>query len=293
MQCKFIFIIFLFILISNSLAQTDSLTLNEKNEKKGKKETGEIEKIYEKFKNFEYSDVILLTEEILKKQPDITKDKLMEILRMRAVSYYSTGDVNSSFTAFMDILKANPEYRFDPIITSPKIINFFEEIRSNFNKTISEQNTNLNTRNKNNPDLIKLTQHYNNQKKAIFRSLIFPGWGHFSIKKNKKGLLYSSANIGLIISSIYFINDSRQKEKKYLQETDKSIIDKRYDSFNSAYKNRNMILAAYSAFWVIAQIDLIKFSLPASNNQKYIAKINPYFSHNQYLYSGVSLQISF
>lgn len=282
MRYKFILIVLLFLLTSHNFAQTDSTSL------KGKKN---IEDIYTKFKNFEYSEVILLAEAVLKKQPDIAKDELMEILRMRAVSYYSTGDVSFSFTAFMDILKANPEYRFDPVITSPKIINFFEEIRSNFNKTKNEQNTNLNI--KNNPDLQKLTQSYNTQKKAIFRSFIFPGWGHFSIKKNKKGLLYSSANIGLIISSIYFINDTRQKEKKYLRETDKSIIDKRYDSFNSAYKKRNIVFAAYSAFWVIAQIDLIKFSLPTSNNQNYIAKINPYFSHNKYLYSGVSLQISF
>ena len=67
----------------------------------------------------------------------------------------------------------------------------------------------------------------------------------------------STINLGALI---YFIFDAKSKEDAYLKESNKSLMQQKYNNYNSSYKTRNILIASYVAIWLYSQIDMLFFS---------------------------------
>jgi hypothetical protein len=69
----------------------------------------------------------------------------------------------------------------------------------------------------------KLLQIYNLNKqsstKNVVKSLVFPGWGHFSARRYTKGQVLLGMEIILLGSSLYYYDQSREYYDKYKQAT--------------------------------------------------------------------------
>ncbi|NIT59937.1 MAG: hypothetical protein GWN00_28075 [Aliifodinibius sp.] len=246
MRCTTALLILTLSVFSTSYGQVDSLTVNN---------------IKDKFKAFQYAEVIAVTEDILSGQQSVAKEHLLEILRLRAISFYSLGDIKSSLSTFIRILENDPDYKLNSQSTAPKIIDFFEEIQANFHqrsgnpqqpgdeaepKSISGNQTNANLD--------------NNFNSSVLKSMLLPGWGHFARGSTTKGLVIGALGLGSLGSAIYFAVDTHSKEETYLNETNRSLIDSRYDEFNAAFKRRNAFIVAYALIWLYTQVDLLYFT---------------------------------
>lgn len=230
---------------SGAQAQPDSLSL---------------ETIQQKLESFEYPEVISLSGWLLAGRADMSSADSLEIHRMRAIAYYSLGDRQACGNEFLAILHIQPDFQWDPVKTSPKIIHFFEETRTEF---LAGQKVPAA------PDSAKIASALQNLTPAsgslpprgvIMRSLLLPGWGHLASGHSAKGWLITALGVGALGSAIYFIGDTRSKEDAYLNETDPALIEARYQAYNSAYRKRNLLIAAYAAVWLYAQVDLLYFS---------------------------------
>lgn len=240
------FLIFTFHIFSTAYAQSDSLTVNE---------------IRNKFKSFKYSEVISETEDFVSDTKAISKKALLEILELRAISFYSMGNIKSSLSTFIKILEIDTDFQLNLQTTSPKIIEFFEEIRTNFRQDSQtpQQPSDLKepkstTRKENSPN------PKDNFNSAILKSILLPGWGHLSRGSKTKGLVIGALGLGSLSSAIYFTIDAHSKEEAYLNETNRSLIQSRYAKFNAAYKKRNAFIVAYAVIWLYTQIDLLYFT---------------------------------
>jgi hypothetical protein len=228
---------------------------------------GEIAQLDEKYRNFEYSEVIKLADKLLK-IPAISAEDSVQILTIKAASCYSLNLLIESSLSYVTILKINKFFILDTSVWSPKIIEFFNEIKRDYLKKLEDEKTILSK-----TDTVRITTvvfpDMSYAKESILKSILLPGLGHLDV--NPDWTAYSLLAVsGLsLLSSVYFTLSTNSSEKEYLNEFDPLQISSKYDTFNKNYQLRNISIAVFAATWLYAQLDLLLgttlFSAPTQN----------------------------
>ncbi len=219
------------------------------------------------FDNFEYGKVILMADSLLSHKKNFSEADLQEIYRMKGISQYSLLKKGEARKSFIEILKINHNYTLDPLKTSPKIVSFFNGIKTDINQIQEKNNQTVRTK----TDTIYIAEVVPdlegeiNLKQSILRSAILPGWGQLYNDEVTKGTIITAAGALSLASMIYFIIDSNKKEKNYLSATQPSDIAFKYNAFNRSYHFRNISIIIFAAVWIYSQIDLIFFSNPRTS----------------------------
>ena len=173
---------------------------------------------------------------------------------MKAIAHYSLRSMNDALNSFIEILKLDPDYSLDPVLTSPKIIDFFNnEVKSNFQQTPLQIKEHAVLK-----DTVRVfIDNARLIRGSVVRSLVLPGWGHLHMGRKAKGLFLTAASATAIGFIAKYAMDADEKEKLYLQQTRPDLIKQKYQEYNKSYKTRNYLLIAFSAVWVYAQMDLL------------------------------------
>lgn len=227
--------------------------------------------IKEQYEAFEYEKVIQLSTLFIK-QSGISDSVKIEVYQMRVVAFYSLGDEASTQNSFREILKINKNYQPDPSKISPRLIAIFQTVKEDYLKFLRQntvtKDTSLQSTKFFSPDQLR---------SSVLKNLLVPGWGQISNGYSTKGYLLSIASSGNLLSMVYFIFDSKKKENEYLKEINKNLIPSKYDSYNKAYKWRNILITSYILLWVYSQVDLLLFSNGSELNQSdtEVTFINP------------------
>lgn len=225
----------------------------------------EIEKIRKNLENFEYGEVIELSEELLSAEVELSDSQKIAIYTMEGVAYYSTGKIDEARESFLEILKINDSYSLNPVKISPKIIKFYSKIKEDYSAVNRPKEDEIkDVQNSENDGQEPITQDLEIKKKvysySLLRSFAAPGWGHLYLNGSTKGWFLTTASSAALGAMLYFIYDTNQKETAYLNEVDKSLIQEKYDEYNTSYKIRNGLIFTYTAIWLYSQIDLLFFS---------------------------------
>ncbi len=224
-------------------------------------EEPDLDFIRGKFRSFEYRTVIQLSNILLNREKNLSKEEKIEIHLMKGISYYSISDEQSARESFIDILDLDKNYKIDPVRISPKIALFFQKVRSeyflDFPEIIPVERTVADTTN-------KITKRYDSEtseliKGSVTRSILVPGWGHLYRDDDVKGWTITTAGIAALVSSAYFIVKTASDEKDYLNERDPLLLDEKYNRYNSSYKIRNALILSYAAIWLYSQLDILVF----------------------------------
>lgn len=245
---KFTFI-FIFIFITASAQETNLLN--------------DLESYY---KNFEFEEIIRQTDSLLGQREKIDNPTLLEILEFRSASLFALGDQIGVRKSFIDLLKIDQNYELSESEYSPKLITLFMDIKKEY-LSIIETEEKVQNSGSNNSIYETATINYTNYNSAIAKSLLVPGWGHFEMGKNSKGILLTSLGLASLGSMVYYIFDAESKERDYLNETNSGLIESKYNEYNSSYRIRNALIISYAAIWLYSQIDLLIFDEPSKNYQ--------------------------
>ncbi len=232
---------------------TDSLALMQKN-----------------FEQFKYGDVISMANRLLLYRFPYTKKDLLEIYKMVGIAHYSLSEDDAAKKSFVEMLRIDSTYRFDSTKVSPKIISFFRGVKNDY----LEQQREIEARTVVRIDTVYVPQkeydyeRFSMEKGAIARSIIVPGLGQLYKGEYLKGTLLTVLSSAALVSSIFYIMDTNEKEKAYLIETDPTIIESKYQEYNSSFQKRNISLIAYGVLWLYSQLDLLFLSddEPVNNN---------------------------
>jgi hypothetical protein len=222
-----------------------------------------LDSLKSKFENFEYSEAVNLADNILAGNNNLGKAVLLEIYLIKGTSYFSLWNKSAAKECFEKILSLDPKYVPDPDKISPKVIAFYDEVKLNFNNEVKTQDTlavNESDISKNLYEENLLLKEKLLSRDAIIKSIAFPGWGQQSRDYSSKGLILTSLGILSLASSAYFIIDSNQKEKNYINETDPSLIQFKYDKYNKSYKLRNISISLFTVTWLYNMFDIIFIS---------------------------------
>lgn len=210
----------------------------------------DLASVKEMFNSFQYEKVITQAESILEND-SLNRDVSIELLRMKAIAHYVLNQKDFTVLCFVDILKKNPEYQLDPRQNSPKIINIFNRTKDNYLPAEKEITNRQTTQQEVQPVIQKQFV-----RSSLLRSFAVPGWGHLYANNQKKGYFLTSAALVGLGASIYFTIETAQNEKRYLNETDKTLIESKYKDYNRSFQLRNGFLIGYAILWTYAQADL-------------------------------------
>lgn len=225
----------------------------------------ELKKIYESFR---YRDVISGAESLLQNSAAFSSAELIEIFRLKAFSHYSLMEESKSEQSFAEIIRLDKNYELDPVRTSPKILGFFKEVKSRAASS-SPQTVPLVIR-----DTVKVKEQvfievpkYDTVyiKNSDYPFLPLPGLPQYRRGEQGKGIALMCAAGASLVSSVFFLFDARAKEIDYLNAVTSNTIQERYNSFNTAYKLRNISFAAFAAVFLYSQVDVLFYNTPTAS----------------------------
>ncbi len=226
-----------------------------------------VHQVFQHFKAFRYQQVIQTVDSLLSEKIAFSKRDRLALLRMKAIAQYNRNQDTESAETFKAMLAIDASYQLDSLRTSPKIIGFFNDLKSEISvgdTTVSVQPP----QQKSPPDIRSEKQMLTKEKpaselqkvlpSALWRSLLWPGWGHYYLNQNKKGYWISGFSLITIPAAVYYMYDTARKERDYLNAVDDDAIRSRYNDYNRSYQLRNMFGAAAAALWLYCQYDLIQ-----------------------------------
>lgn len=232
---KLFFIIFFFAAISFLFAQEVT-----------------FDKVRQQFEKFDYDNVIKNSDQLITEHT-LSDSLMIEIHLMRALVFYTTGKDSLTKKSFESIIEIDNNYMPDPLVISSKLIPIFNEARTEFFRK--------------NPDLAlpsdlipkEQIQSGNREipKSSIVENLLLPGLGQLRYGDSVKGWINAAASVLSLGTMIYFTFDANKKQSDYLNETNRNLIQGKYDDYNKSYKLRNTFIITYIAIWVYSQIDFL------------------------------------
>ena len=225
-------------------------------------ETGAIKDLVSKYKNFEFKEVVSLSDSLLGDKDSLDDQMLSEVLEYRSASLFALGDENGTRKSFIDLLKIDQNYELSESEYSPKLISLFRDVKREYLSILKDENIDQSPISENS-QLETASINYGNYKSEIAKLLFVPGWEIFQMEENTKGIVLTSLGLASLGSMVYFIIDAKSKENDYLSETNSILIQSKYDKFNSSYQIRNALIITYAAVWLYAQIDMLLFDVPS------------------------------
>lgn len=212
--------------------------------------------------------------------------QLSEVHKYLGLIYFSQNKPDDARLHFESALSLNSELKLDPRLVSPKILEFFDQVKNMWELK------------RKNDDLGKIEVRYvlvqDPRSSAALRSVVLPGWGQYYKEEKTKGRIIM-ALWGLSVGSTLITHFARQDARdKYLAEKDVTKIDSRFNTFNTYHKLRNSLILASAGIWVYSFFDaLLKFQSLQSNDlstKESRLSISPAISNQ---HAGVSINMRF
>lgn len=223
----------------------------------------------EAFQNLNYDRAEQLADSILSRYDGFLRDELIETHVTLALIQYAQNRQREAELQFVSALSLNPELELDPMLVSPKVRTFFEDIKETRQLRMAEGEERVE------PRYIFVRDP---RPAAAVRSMIVPGWGQFYKEEPVKGYVFAGAWVGTAGAS--FIAHIRRQDAAtaYRQATDPTEIMDRYQTYNRTHKFRNAMLVTSAAVWLVSYVDaLVSDGEPAlqSDNRPFSFSVHP------------------
>ncbi len=115
----------------------------------------------------------------------------------------------------------------------------------------------------------KLLQIYGLKKlsvsKNILKSVIAPGWGHFTAKRYTKGQILLGLEVILIGSGIYYYDQAMENYDKYKKADYIGDIEKYYTDANTRFQYSKILLGFGVVVWLYTIYDTIQVTEEYNN----------------------------
>lgn len=222
----------------------------------------EIRRAYEKL-NYAEAEIKALS--ALKEYQRFSPTQLTEVHKILAIVYFSQNKRNEARTQFESAVSLNPDLTLDPMMVSPKILQFFEEVKrqmSGFEDRLRSNDA---------PE-IKYILLEDPRPAAAMRSLILPGWGQQYKGENRKGIILTSLWAAGLAGSIAAHVARDNANDKYLAETEPDKIESRFATFNDLHKLRNNLALFTASVWLFSYLDAFLRKTPSADGLRHPQK---------------------
>ena len=182
-------------------------------------------------------------------------EDLVEVHTIAALVLVARNQTRAARAHFASALSIDPDLTLDPVQASPRAVELFESVRAETRAQTADPPA----------ASIRYLRVYDPRPAAAYRSLVLPGWGQMYKGQRQRGIvmmaLWGTAAAGTVTAHIIRHN----KHDAYLDETDPSAVQDRFDSFNRWHKVRNSLAMSTVATWVVSYLDALIFESSRSS----------------------------
>ena len=196
------------------------------------------------FQNLKFETAEKIARQITSDYESYSPSQLLEAHKILGIIAFQR-DMNlpEAQIQFEQALSIDRTTRLDSVNASLKTINFFNDLKTKFISKPAANQT---------EETIHYRYHIQPDPRpaATLRSMVLPGWGQLYKNDKKKGY-------ALITSTVIFHVAQNNAHQDYLNETNPSIIKKKYDKYNRYYQLRNTTALIGGGIWLYAFFDVL------------------------------------
>ncbi len=200
-----------------------------------------------------FEDAIKSGRDLLQEKQVLGKANLIIIHQYMAYSFFNLNKLDSARVHFLTLLSLNRNIKLDPIRTSPKIIDFFQRVRQDFNHMEREER------------LIPVREYVfekDPRPSAAWRSVLLPGWGQYFKKQPDRAYWIGGIFMGsAVLTTLSFFQENKYKNL-YHKETNPVQIPGLYDTYNTWSKYRRVMSYITLSAWVLSFADALWSDYP-------------------------------
>lgn len=166
----------------------------------------------------------------------------------RAFSLVVLGREGEAEEEFLRLLAMQPKLELNPEFVSPKIIEVFKRARSRLRAQAPVRQ----------PEPAPIFNRPRPSKaQALWRSLLWPGWGQRHRGGRLKADVLQGASLGAVGAWGALELGTRRARDQYLAGTDPAQIQTDYNSYNNWYRARNLAVNCVAAIWLYNLVDVM------------------------------------
>ena len=229
-----------------------------------------------------FEELIKYANDLLEQPDELDAADKAEIHKYLGFTYVIVRRELEAKRHFMEWLQIEPEAELDPVFVPPNIIRVFDIAKESAAESESLMSATLQRK----------LDRWPKMRSMIWRSMIFPGWGHYYAGKKNKGVLFISAELLMVSSFAVAQHNYRVAEKSYYSEIDAAKTANKYENYQNNYIFKNVFLTAAILIYAGAQYDILNIELPQPPNQASI-QLFPSFCQSSGTIYGLNLAIRF
>jgi hypothetical protein len=206
--------------------------------------------IWEAYRQLDFATARQRAEAAIEQYETYSLDELVQVYTVLGLIAFAEDRLPEARRQFTAALSLNPALTLDPLLVSPKILRFFEEVRAEWRQARREGTLE--------PAPPRYIVVEDPRPAAALRSMMAPGWGQLYLGKETKGRVlmgaWGVAAAGAVASSII----CQQRRADYREEgipLDEEA--RRYDAYNQWYKIRNNTLLGVAGLWLYGIVDAL------------------------------------
>ncbi|NOX38411.1 MAG: hypothetical protein GXO78_12835 [Calditrichaeota bacterium] len=208
----------------------------------------EVARLGQLYESLQFEAVIQTGRQLLKHPEQFSTDQLATIHEFMGLAHFSLGNLDSARSHFVSELELDPTRQLDPVRVSPKIIEFFEQLRQELHQS-SAQTT-----------FVPYTRYVfikDRRPGAAWRSAVLPGWGQWYKHQKGRAKIIGGVFLGSTVFTGVAFYLERRSRRDYLRSKLPDEIRKNYDRYNFWYRTRQIGVHLMVAVWAIAVGDAL------------------------------------
>lgn len=214
--------------------------------------SGLLDAMQDAYERLDYATAERRAREALDAYGAFSADQLVEVHTMLGLILYARNEPLEAREQFQAALSLAPSLELDPLLVSPKTLEFFEGIKTEFAVEGGAAR----------PPVVRYVRVRDPRPAATVRSLVLPGWGQLYKGERVKGWalvgLWGATAGGAVTAHVL----RSQAHADYLDATDPAEIAERYDTFNTWHQTRNALVLGAAAVWAYAALDALVLGGP-------------------------------
>jgi len=203
-----------------------------------------LEQVKNSYENVRYAQVVTLVKSELEARPQQPLPRLEMLLKYLALAQASLGKEDEARSTMASLVLVNPNFKFQPDEVSPKILELYHDVRSEFVRS---------------PDLASHSPSYliktDRRAELMLKSVTFPGWGQIEAGK-KRGYFWGIGFSAVLVGSGVASYMAAQTHDDYLAAYDPAVIQSRYTTYNNWYQWRNTLLSLTVLTYTVNLLDI-------------------------------------
>ncbi len=180
----------------------------------------------------------------LLERPDISDSSRVIAEKWIAFSLIAQGKSSLAEEHFSVLLRLNPQCELDPVLTSPKILEVFNEVKARQRSSERPVNDTMH---------IDASRH---PAPVSYRTILFPGWEQLHTGRTTAGYIFLGGGIGTLGGGIILEALRNSARREYLSATDPTIIESKYSRYNKFYRAELYMFSAFTLVYIASEVDV-------------------------------------